>query len=236
MMTQEERGRIIGKIKKCFALAGSSNEHEAAAALKRARALMDKYAISDGDMLAAEATERSGKSRAKENPVAWETTLVRIIGQAFGCRVIFSPPITWESNGEWLFIGCDPAPEVAQYAHIVLMRQIRRARGIYIGSHLKRCKPARKTQRADIFCEAWVTVVKKKVEAFVGICGNGRAIDAYVANHYPKTVEVMPIRRNGGETLREHEWRDYLNGMAAGRQAQLNRACNGNGLQAALLG
>ena len=42
---------IIAKIRKLLALAKGSTEHEAASALAKARAMMDAYGISDGDVL-----------------------------------------------------------------------------------------------------------------------------------------------------------------------------------------
>lgn len=42
-----ERNKVLDKIRKCLALSTSSNEHEAAAALRQARKLMDAHGITD---------------------------------------------------------------------------------------------------------------------------------------------------------------------------------------------
>lgn len=48
-----DKKAAIEKIRKCLALAKSANEHEAAAALRQAQALMRKYGVEDGDILMA---------------------------------------------------------------------------------------------------------------------------------------------------------------------------------------
>ncbi|MTD33973.1 DUF2786 domain-containing protein [Paludibacterium denitrificans] len=49
-----DRKSAIEKIKKCPALAKSANEHEAAAALRQAQALMEKFGVEDDDILMSE--------------------------------------------------------------------------------------------------------------------------------------------------------------------------------------
>lgn len=99
-----DRSKILDKIKKCLALSASSNEHEAEAALRQARKLMEAHGITDLDVQAAEADERRAKSGAKNQPSNWETMLACKIADAFGCRVIFSGGF-WSRPGEWCFIG-----------------------------------------------------------------------------------------------------------------------------------
>ena len=53
-----DRDKILDKIKKCLALSASSNEHEAEAALRQARKMMETHGITDLDIQAAEAEER----------------------------------------------------------------------------------------------------------------------------------------------------------------------------------
>jgi hypothetical protein len=163
---QKDNEKIINKIKKCLALSRSANEHEAEAALRQARKLMDAYGVTDLDIEAAEAQEQRSRAGAKKKPANWEAALANRIAAAFGCRLIFSGG--WARPGEWVFVGCGSAPEIAQYAFDVLLRQVKRAREEHIKTKLKRCKAATKTRRADLFCEGWVLSVAGHISAFAG--------------------------------------------------------------------
>lgn len=224
---------IIDKIKKCLALSASSNEHEAAAAMRQARKLMEANGITDLDIQAAEAEERRAKAGAKSHPANWETMLAVKVGDAFGCQVIFSGGV-WNRSGEWCFIGCGASPEVANYAFTVLNRQAKRAREEHIKAKLKRCKVATKTRRADLFSEGWVRSVVGTIETFAGNEQQSTAIDAYMAKHHPSLRDLQSRNRNDGRKLRDHEYDDYAAGSRSGRDAQLNRGMGGQASQLAL--
>ena len=219
-----ERDKIFEKIKKCLALSASSNEHEAEAALRQARALMEKYSIDHADMLAYEACEESVKSGSKSKPSSWETRLAAKIADVFNCRLIF---VSGWKNGEWTFIGVDAAPEIAGYAFAVLLRQCKRARAAHIDTYLTRCKTATKTRRADLFCAGWVNAVTGKLTSFSGNDRQELAIEAYVEKKYPNLRDIAPRNRNAGKKLRDHEVNDYMHGGVAGKNAELNRGMNG---------
>lgn len=68
---QKDNEKIIDKIKKCLALSRSANEHEAEAALRQARKLMEAHGVTDLDIEAAEAQERRRKAGAKTKPSNW---------------------------------------------------------------------------------------------------------------------------------------------------------------------
>lgn len=221
-----DRNRILDKIKKCLALSASSNEHEAEAALRQARKLMEAHGITDLDVQAAEAEECRAKSGAKNQPSNWETMLACKIADAFGCRVIFSGGF-WSRHGEWCFIGCGASSEIAHYAFTVLHRQARRAREEHIKARLKRCKVATKTRRADLFSEGWVRTVAGTIATFCGTEQQSSSIDAYVAKNYPSLGNLKARDRNDGRRLRDHEYDDYTAGRRSGQDAQLNRGVGG---------
>ena len=221
----EARKKIFEKIKKCLALSSSSNEHEAEAALRQARALMDMHGIDDQGMLAYEAGEHHTKAGAQINPANWESGLVIKVGDAFGCKVIFSP--RWNEPAKWKFIGCGAAPEVAAYAFHVLHRQCKRARAEYITTRLKRCKQATKTRRADLFCNGWIHAVAGKIAALSGNERRDDAIEAYMVKNYPSLSKLQSRDRNDGRSLRGHECNDLSFGIASGRNAELNRGVGG---------
>ncbi|MDR2188935.1 MAG: DUF2786 domain-containing protein [Azonexus sp.] len=221
-----DRDKIIDKIRKCLALSASSNQHEAAAALRQAQKLMEMHHIGDLDIEAAEASERRAKSSATAKPPIWENSLAAHIADAFGCRLLFAP--NWQARrAEWNFIGLGAGPEVAQYAFAVLLRQVRQARAAHIKTALKRCKPAIKTRRADLFCEGWVDIAASKIAAFASNEKEEAAINAYVAVRYPALETLKNTDRNRGRNLRAHEVGDLLLGRLAGNRARMNRGIGG---------
>lgn len=60
--------QLLLKIRKCLSLAKSANEHEAAAALAKARELMEMHGISDDDLAMAEIEEATARSTRNVRP------------------------------------------------------------------------------------------------------------------------------------------------------------------------
>jgi hypothetical protein len=218
---------IISKIRKCLALSKSSNEHEAAVALRQAQALMDKHRIDEGTLLAAEASEAFAKSGAKKTPVSWENSLAGVIGSAFGCKVIFHP--RHHASGLWGFLGTGPAPDIAQYAFETLLRQAKKARLEFIKSRCRRATPTNKTKRADLFCTGWVQAIYKQVQHFAGADKNQAAIDAYTAKRYPSLTTLQSKDRHEGKSLKDRDYSAIQAGAAAGKNIQLNHGVNSVG-------
>ncbi len=230
------RDQAIDKIKKCLRLGKSSNQHEAAAALRQASKLMQQFQLSDEDVRGHQASHASANAGAGCNPPLWETRLANIVAGAFGCEVIFSSkPVTrttaggWcvhtgKHKGEWWFVGCDGAEQVAQYAFTVLVRHARRARAEHIAQRLKRCGPRSRTERADLFCLAWVAAVRGKLEAFAGRESNTRAIKAYVQSKGWRLSAVSVAPRSA---LSPRTFGDWSAGNAAGASVDLNHPING---------
>lgn len=187
-----DRDRIIEKVKKCLRLSASTNQHEAAAALRQARALMNEYGLTEAEILAAGASEARGRSRSSKNPPQWEVSLASVISDAFGCEMIFVSRLT---EGQYAFIGCGAAPDIAQHAYVVLVRRARKARAAYIAQNLRRCTPASRTARADVYCLGWVVGVKATVQKFAGTPAEDAAIAAYVQKHYPSLGDLKPRNR-----------------------------------------
>lgn len=216
-----EQDKALDKIKKCLRLAASSNPHEAAAAMRQARALMEKHGLGQADVDMADIEEHGARAGAKVNPTQWECNLAGTVAHAYACRLIFMAGL-----GSWSFIG--EMAEVASYTMTVLLRQIRQARRDYIGKALKRCKPATKTKRADVFCDAWVWSVRKLVMEFAG-AELSPAVDAYVAKHHPELSTSKPTQRNPdtGRPITERALRDSAMGLLAADGVQLNHGMTG---------
>lgn len=75
----EKRARAMDKIKKCIALAQSSNPHESEAAMRQARKLMEKYRLEISDVHATEAEELQEQTvEVAANVIAHGSQCVRL--------------------------------------------------------------------------------------------------------------------------------------------------------------
>lgn len=219
------RDQVIEKIRKCFALSKSPNEHEAAAALRQASKLMQAHGLSEADLATLDIQEAYLDSGVKRTPVRWQARLAQMVGRAFGCKTLLATG--GRGNGRWLYIGPDPAPEIARYALQVLLRQAKKARASYIGEVLYRCAPATKTRRADLFCDAWVSVVLDKLTPLVMQPQQHQALDAYLLRHYPAIAEGSARDRTADQRRSAQAMQDMLAGMKAGQQAELHQGLAG---------
>jgi len=217
-----DRDKIIDKVKKCLALAKSSNEYEAAAALRQAQKLMQQHGITDLDVEHADIQEEGTRAGAATKPSRWECGLSARIATTFDCTVFLSVnyPV-----GEWVFVGAAPAGEIARYAFEVLFRQAKRARAHYIKTVLKRCTTTR-ARRADLFCEGWVMTATELVESFAGSEATKARVTAYL-EHKHKLTSFQGRNRNAGRSLSERDYGDMDAGASAGKDAQLNRGVSG---------
>ncbi|PAS97959.1 MAG: hypothetical protein CGU28_03205 [Candidatus Dactylopiibacterium carminicum] len=221
----EDKAKILDKIKKCMALAQSGNEHEAATALRQARALMESCGITQAEMLAIGVSEARARAGATEAPPRWEIQLAGHIANVLGCRLMFSGSLL-SSFGyvpEWSFIGVYPANDVAQYAFEVLFRQASRARKQHIKDVLKRYKRSNKTRLADLFCEGWVQTAALQVAPLSGSVATEEALDAYTKVNHPETSTLDVRDRNAGRQFSNKEYASFTAGKDAGREAELNK-------------
>src|SRR6185369_9999619 len=104
---------------------------------------------------------------ATKRPPVWESDLAHLVGEAFGCSLIFTASY-WSRRATWTFIGCGAGPEIAQYAFTALLRRVKSARKEHIRQRLQRCKLETKTRRGDLFCEGWVRAVRRHIGQFAG--------------------------------------------------------------------
>lgn len=221
------RDEAILKIKKCLALSKSSNEHEAAIALRQAQALMHEFQI-DPDLL--DIVEASSESKATKIPTSWEASLVMMIARAMQCKPIFSSgSSTWGIKASWTFIGIDPAPEIASYAFDVLYRQVNRSRKNFIETTLKRVSVKKnKVRRADLFCDGWIESIKHLINGLdIDVPANtAERIKKYMDKSRGQLSSFTPKDRNKGKTFSDRAANDYHAGRESGKAAQLNQAMN----------
>jgi len=212
------REALLKKIKKALALAKSANEHEAAAALATARRLMDEYGVDQAELAMVDVGETRAAGSRNETPARWEATLIMAVERALPVKPILRP-----TNG-WVFVGLEPAPEIAAYAFTVLFRQLKAARAGYISTQLKRCTVARKRKRADLFCEGWASVVYRKIAALNPEQPLDDLVRQYLERRYSSLVELKPRQPGLDGLIAEH---DRQRGRDSGRQAELNHGVAG---------
>jgi hypothetical protein len=218
-----DKKTAISKIRKCMALAQSSEPHEAAAAMRQAQKMMERFGIEHPELLAAGVAEEWARSSAKKTPPRYEATLANIVAKAFSCKVLFSSRLNDTITamvGGYSFIGVTPSSDVAAYTFGVLIRQVKKARVEYIKTALKRHRK-NKTAAADLFCIGWAHAVHSLIAAVAPTSDQTKAIDAYIGiNHAElKTLAVRDreLSHAGGRL-------DHLHcGHAAGKLAVLNR-------------
>ncbi len=116
----EQTARLLARIRKLFALGASPNEHEAEAAMKKARALIVEHELHD----ILEDRERHFDVRqlgeVKGRHAAWEFILASILGEFFCVQPIWTPSYDASTNrrGSALLIhGADRNLEMAEYVH-----------------------------------------------------------------------------------------------------------------------
>lgn len=207
--------KILDKIKKCLALSKSSNPHEAQAALRQARKLMDMHKLEVSDVDASFVSEFS--KMISKRPPAWAWKLGQVCAEAFGCAVIGSEG--WRGT-EFRFIGTDSSPELSGYAFDVLCRQLKIARSDYVAT-LSRCKLATKRRRGDEFTDAWINSVWSLVADFAGADqAVVTQIEAFKSKKYPDLV-TKPIKKRK-QYARDDDAR-YA-GYRAGKKAALHKA------------
>lgn len=221
------REQALDKIKKCLALAASSNPHEAAAALRQAQKLMAAHHISEQDVSLADVAEAAAVAHHADL-VQWEAVLAHMVADAFGCHVYTQilPKLTggrFRRQRRYVFVGVGSASEVAAYAYDVLSRQCAKDRRAHIKAQPKSCKPKTKTARGDLYAEGWCEGVRAKLDRFAG---NER--DAALVQQYMQAKPMGPAatakNRVKGKNVSSNDWQ---RGVRAGRQAQLDRGVGG---------
>ena len=228
-MTRDE---ALQKIKKCLALAASSNEHEAAA-LRQAQKLMAQFDLTTTDVDLTDVSEQQQK--AQNVPlVNWEANLAQMVAEAFGCDLFTRVSRGWPALGQmrstrfFVFIGVGAAAEVATYAFDVLSRQCAKDRRAYISKQPKNCKPKTKVARGDTYALGWISSIQEKLEAFAGNQQHQELIARHMELNHPEMGKIKPKDRITGKNITGD---DFFHGRKAGRQADLNHGLGARAAQ-----
>ncbi len=225
--------QALSRIKKCLALAKSANEHEAAAALRQATALMRKFNLEHASVLASQASEASAKSRTKSRPSQWERVLVAAISKQFSCGVIIQR--TYGSSIEWVFVGTNHSAQIAAYAFSVLLRQVIQARAAFLSELPKAIGVGDKKRMGNRFCLGWVTSVYRLIQQYSGKENEEQdpAVTAYIEQQ--KIQKATPPRSRPKAKLDKADAYAFSLGAMAGKGARLHRGVGANQEEQGLL-
>ncbi|MBL4797209.1 MAG: DUF2786 domain-containing protein [Oleispira sp.] len=206
--------KAIDKIKKCLALAASSNANEAATAMRQAQALMAMHNLNTDDIQLSDVKAKTAKAGAAQTPVRYVSYLAMVIKKAFGVDAIF---IQHFKGMNIEFIGIDKQAEIAAYAFTTLFRQLKADRSAYMKT-LSRYKRANKIRKSDVFAEGWLAAVNKKVIAFAQPEPSKELIKLYQAKAHPKTetTNARAPKEKKDDGLARHK------GFMQGGKATLN--------------
>jgi hypothetical protein len=215
---------IIRKIEKCLALSKSSNEHEAAAALRQATKLMEAYNVTPEALAGAKIGETEADTDAWTRPPMWEIHLLNTIRVAFGCECILRLGNSQVKRlTKVVYIGVKPQAQLAAYAHAVLRRQVDKARSKYtteLGTYYTR---GEKIAKGEAFCVGYIANIKKQVTALAVPADQAAAIDAFKGKLL--TGPRKDYKPSGAG--RGLDASAYHAGVSAGAGASLHRPMNG---------
>lgn len=227
MSFSKEQQAALKKIKKCLALAGSSNENEAATAMRQAQALMKKYGLSESSVSLSDIGEKGVKATGSTNINAWESHLAASISEAFGLRVLFQSGAYnfrtgGSGRGKILFVGPDARIQVAAYCYETLHRQLRKA----LADRRKKFGRIMTGRNAKMFCEAWTVGASNKVALLASAFDDGPLIEEYCDSINVKGEKKgKPAECRKGMSDIERDIAGL--GHSDGSKAQLNPAMNG---------
>lgn len=212
--------KIIDKVCKCLRLSESGNPNEAAAALRQAMAMMEKYGISDAQILAAEVSESVAEVGEHYNPPFWALALATLIGEAFHCRSLISR--RFGRRPEFRFIGLGFQPEVATYSYMVLVRSLQHALDEFSRGLEESVKDVAEVhRRQEVFVQAWLFRTGKTVSEFLHEPADKVIIDEYIKQKYGETAELTS--RQPADT-QYADYEDILCGMRAANDVVLYRS------------
>lgn len=245
--------RVIRKIKRCLALSQSSNENEAATAMRQAQSLMREYRLTEMDVRLSDVGEvESEMSRVKRRPT-WDRNLGSVIGEAFSVRSF--------SRRHWctatsrvvereMFVGINPAPQIAMYAYETLLAKLTQARREYVSrvrSSKQRSAYSPETA-GDHFALAWVSAVHGKIHELVPRGeedlalpqhSNGRDLVAVEAQSKALVDQYLASKEIGkARKVREVELdlNAQIEGLLAGQRVELNAGLASGGQDVLQLG
>jgi hypothetical protein len=215
-----DKQKVLNKVTKLMALANSpgANTHEAATALRQARALMAQYNIESDEIRASQVLEASISTGTRRSPADWLHSLAATCAGAFDCsHLSYYHPAKGYC---FKFLGKGIGPDLAAYAYSSLILQLQKARREHVAQQ-KRCQLKTKRRRGQLFAEGWIEAVASRVREFAGELDPEVKADiaAYLTVHHPelKRFDITPTEAKG------HDRSSSVAGFRLGQRAHLQR-------------
>lgn len=179
-----DRAKVMDKIQKCLNLGKSSNEHEAAAAMRQAQKLMELYDVSERELGAIGYTNEKVQTAIQAGikiPLGL-SRIASLVCHAFGVKAVFGrEKLVSDLNFSVSYFGPEHRVILAGYAHVVIARALEAA----WKAHMK-ANPGDKgvTGARAGFQVGWLESVRKSVEEFA--CTEEETVGTQLAmdNHY----------------------------------------------------
>ncbi len=211
------RERALEKIKKCLALAESTNPNESESALRQARKLMEKYQLEMSDVDSSRADEYVHQvGRATRQSAQWVRMLGVVVAESMGCICFFRSGARGQAL---IFIGSVGSGELAAYAYDVLSRQLQVMKKQYLDG-LPDFGRAYKRKMGTLYAEGWIAGIANRVQQFAGMDEQtDKAVTAYCDKHYPD-VSISDFKRR---KVSRDEYEASLAGQDDGGKVSLHR-------------
>lgn len=190
------REDILRKIEACLALGESSNENEAAIALRQAHVLMKKYSLSQDDVV----FEKLGRVEIKLKTTihkGWMLHLNDLIQKAFSVYGLCNP----DCKG-LVYYGEAIKVELAKYAFESLYNQVSYNRKEYMRKKLWRYKRSNKIMLADDYALGMTSKLGRVVSDFVSADdikqrdGVMRVVNSTFFGGEPESIEPKKYSRH----------------------------------------
>ncbi|WP_407324541.1 DUF2786 domain-containing protein [Acinetobacter pittii] len=208
----EDMQTIIDKISKCLALSKSANEHEAAVALRQAQALMQKYKISEKQILISDIKERIIQTKTQRTKDI-ERRLKVMIANVFECGS-YSGWYTLEGTKfqQHVFYGVEPNASIAAYAYSVLLPILIKNKQSYLATLHGNTKLKSKRRLGISYHRGWIQGVEKKCKNL-----NPDKELKEKLNEYEKTLnlvycEVKSVKHYNKDMLYQARVKGYSDG------------------------
>ena len=224
-MNDEQKKKLLDHLRKLMALSRSANEHEAAAALEKAQALMREFSLTEDDLdLADYGTAESPAVFVKPGqrlPI-YVAMLSQVIEYAFGTSAV------WDNSGrdtKVIWIGPLSKTEISAYSYTVLARLLQKKRSEYkFVALLQERNSGRREARADTYCEGWVQGVRNNIMPCTPSEKEKKLSDLFTGQKFP----FMGKADMRGTGLSASESSDaYSDGLSDGRKTRLQAGMKG---------
>jgi hypothetical protein len=212
------RDQAIRKVLACLRMAASSNPNEAATALRQARALMDKYGVTEADAAAAEISESEAGTGFRGGMIPRSLVqLAGMVADGYRCEIVIHQRLT---RTVVRFFGAGADAQVAAYAFTVLRRQLQADKAKHCARIRKR---ANRERRGEEFAFGWIYAVQRLFPKEALPDGREAAIKARMAQSCGETQKTAGKEITRGRVDKSDRWAGY----GAGSRAQVNPGVGG---------